>query len=242
MNILESKWLGARIDGLPGEEIAPIINLGSSTGHYRTVEQPHIDEHIFAPCRSRGLTVYHVDVKASPGVDIVGDVLDATFVQTLAARRPRSVIISNLLEHVVDPHSLGKASLKLLPPGGYLFVSGPKDYPYHADPIDTMFRPSISELHDLFPGTRLVDSAIIDSGNWRHWNTAERGRSLRRTAIRMLVPFRRPTQWWALARQTPYIIKHISAFAVVLQKLPEPPPAARVRFSPADAAWGQTGG
>lgn len=152
--------------------------------------------------------------------------LDPAFVETLTGLNARSVIISNLLEHVVDPQSICQASMSLLPPGGYLFVSGPKDYPYHADPIDTMFRPKIAELHNMFPGTRLVDGAIIDSGNWRRWNAAERGRSLGRTVIRLLLPFRRPAQWWALARQTPYLFKHITAFAVVLQKLPEPPSGA----------------
>jgi len=220
MNILEAQWLGQRIAGVPAADLGPIINLGSSTAHYRAVEQPHIDELIFGPCKARHVTVYHVDLKSAPGVDLVGDVLDPAFAEKLSGLNPRSVIISNLLEHVIDPSSICRTSLSLLPAGGYLFISGPKDYPYHADPIDTMFRPTIAELHQLLPGTRIVDSAIVDSGNWRRWNAHERGRSLRRTLMRLLIPFWRPTHWWMLVRQTPYLLKHITAFAMMLEKLP----------------------
>src|SRR5207237_1276028 len=97
-----------------------------------------------------------------------------------------------------------------------------------ADPIDTMFRPSVDEVAALFPGTHVVESAIIDSGNWRDWNAAERGRPLTRALLRLLVPFYRPRKWLELARQSPYIFKHIRSFAVVLRKgvpvLTTPPP------------------
>jgi hypothetical protein len=73
-------------------------------------------------------------------------------------------------------------------------------------------------MHAHFPQTTIVDSAIIDSGNWRQWNIAERGRPLWRTIVRLFVPFYRPAKWWEVARQTPYIFKHITAFALILRK------------------------
>jgi hypothetical protein len=85
--------------------------------------------------------------------------------------------------------------MKILPPRGYIFVTGPHQYPYHLDPIDTMFRPTIDEMHSYFPHTMIIDSAIIDGGNWRQWN-AERGRPLRRMILRLLIPFYRPAKWW----------------------------------------------
>ncbi len=81
-----------------------------------------------------------------------------------------------------------------------------------------MFRPTIPELHAHFPSTEIVDSAIIDSGNWRQWHVSERGRPLGRALIRLMLPFYRPAAWWELARQSPYIFKHITAFAVILRK------------------------
>lgn len=220
MNLLESKWLGERLASIPTDDLSPLLNVGSSTEEFRTRQQPYIDANIFAPLRQRGANVYHADIKAAPGVDLVGDLLDERFLAEIAKLQIRSAMISNLFEHVTIRQQICEVVMRILPPGGYLFVSGPKDYPYHADPIDTMFRPTIDEMHAHFPGTRIVDSAIIDSGNWRQWNVAERGRPLGRTLARLLVPFYRPQKWWELARQSPYIFKHITAFALVLQKQP----------------------
>jgi hypothetical protein len=83
-----------------------------------------------------------------------------------------------------------------------------------------MFRPTIAEVHAHFPHTTIVDCAIIDSGNWRQWNIGERGRSLGRTIARLLMPLYRPTKWWELARQSPYIFKHITAYVLILRKEP----------------------
>jgi hypothetical protein len=218
VNILESEWLGERIARIPDADLFPLLNVGSSTESLRTRQQPHIDANIFAPLRARGGEVWHLDIKAAPGVDIVGDLLDPELRQRVSRMHIRSVMISNLLEHVVARAPICDAVMKILPPRGYLIVSGPKDYPFHADPIDTMFRPTIAEVHVHFPGTRIIDCAILDSGNWRQWNAAERGRSLGRTLARLTLPFYRPHKWWELARQAPYIFKHITAFAVVLQK------------------------
>jgi hypothetical protein len=218
MNLLESKWLGERLSAIPDDQLFPLLNIGSSTLEFRTVTQPYIDHNIFTPLRKRGGTVYHADIKAAPGVDLVGDLLDPVFLAELSKLQIRSAMISNLFEHVTIRQQICDVVMKIVPSDGYIFVSGPHRYPYHADPIDTMFRPSIEEMHAHFPGTRIVDSAIIDSGNWRQWNAAERGRTLGRTLARLLVPFYRPRKWWELARQSPYIFRHIKAFAVVLRK------------------------
>lgn len=220
MNDLESQWLGQRLASIPDDDLFPLLNVGSSTLEFRTKTQPYIDNNIFAPLRSRGGRIYHLDIKPAPGVDIVGDLLDPKFLDQIAHMQIRSAMISNLFEHVTIRKEICDVVMKILPENGYLFVSGPKAYPYHADPIDTLFRPDIPEMHAHFPGTRIVDSAIIDSGNWRQWNPAERGRPLGRTLARLLVPFYRPAKWWELARQSPYIFKHITAFAVVFQKEP----------------------
>jgi hypothetical protein len=220
MNCLESVWLGERLAAIPDGELFPLLNVGSSTLEFRTQTQPYIESNIFDPLRRRGGKVYHLDVKAAPGVDIVGNLLDPGFLEQVSRMMVRSIMVSNLLEHVENRREICDVLMKILPAGGYLFVSGPHDYPFHADPIDTMFRPTIGEVAAHFPGTCVVESAIIDSGNWREWSAAERGRPLRRALARLLVPFYRPKKWLELARQTPYIFKHIKAYAVVLQKQP----------------------
>ena len=218
MNLLESQWLGQRLTAIPDDALFPLLNVGSSTLEFRVLTQPYIDQNIFAPLRARGGKIYHLDLKRAPGVDIVGNLLDPVLLDRITNMQIRAVMISNLLEHVTDRQRLCDAVMKILPAGGYLFVTGPYDYPYHSDPIDTMFRPTIAEMHAHFPHTTILDRAIIDSGNWRQWNTAERGRPLWRSVARLLVPFYRPAKWWELARQTPYFFKHITAFALILRK------------------------
>jgi hypothetical protein len=218
LNLLESQWLGQRLAKISDDELFPLLNVGSSTLEFRTKDQPYIDEYIFAPLRARGGKVIHLDMKAAPGVDIVGNLLLPEFLEQLKGMEIRSVMISNLLEHVTNRQEVCDALMEILPPDGYLIVSGPRDYPYHSDPIDTMFRPTVAEMHEYFPHTTLIDSAIIDSGNWRQWNPLERGRPLGRAIARLLVPFYRPAAWWELARQSPYIFKHITAFGMILRK------------------------
>lgn len=219
MNVLEAQWLGQKLATVQDQDLFPMLNVGSSTLEFRTHTQPHIDKHVFAPLRARGGKIFHLDIKRSPGVDICGDLLDPDFLNSLLDLKVKSIMLSNLLEHVEERDAICRVVEQIVPQGGYLFVSGPADYPYHADPIDTMFRPTINELHGYFPKTTIVESAVIDSGNWRQWNRKERGRSLARTVVRLMTPFYRPAKWLEVARQSPYIFRHITAFAVVLRKV-----------------------
>jgi len=218
MNLLESQWLGAKLATIPDERLFPLLNVGSSTLEFRTKTQPYIDSEVFEPLRQRRGEVYHLDMKPDPGVDLVGNLLDPNFRNSIRKLTIRSAMVSNLLEHVTNREEICETLLDVIPDGGYVIVSGPFRYPYHADPIDTLFRPSIDQVAGLFPGTHMVESAIVDSGNWRQWNVCERGRPLSQSLMRLLVPFYRPKKWLELARQSPYIFKHIQAFAVVLRK------------------------
>src|SRR5260370_9935859 len=203
MNLSESQWLGQRLTAIPDHVLFPLLNVGSSTLEFRTQKQPYIDQNIFAPLRARGGKVFHLDIKDAPGVDIVGDLLHPDFLAKLINIQIRSIMISNILEHVTNREDICHVLLKILPLGGYLFVTGPHNYPYHLDPIDTMFRPTITEMHAHFPHTTIVDIAIIDGGNWRQWNVAERGRTLWHAIVRLLFPCYRSVKWLEVARQAP---------------------------------------
>lgn len=218
MTRLESEWIGRHLSAMPDGALFPLLDIGSSTLEFRTKTQPYIEENIFRPLRARNPNIYHLDMKAARGVDLVGDLLDPAFVKKIDKMQIQSIMISNLFEHVAARQPICDVVMKILNPGGHLFISGPYKYPYHADPIDTMFRPTIAEMHAYFPHTIIVDSAIINSGNWRQWDAAERGRPLGRTILRLLTPFYRPTKWWELARQAPYILWDISAFVLILRK------------------------
>src|SRR5262245_36370569 len=150
MLVQEARWFGARLAELPGPDVFPMLNVGSSTAAFRTRDQPWIDRHLFAPARRKGYVVRHLDQKPDEGVDLVGDLRDGAFLARLAALRFRSVFCSNLLEHLVNREEVARTLVDLIPPGAYLFVSCPYRFPYHPDPIDTLYRPDTGELARLF--------------------------------------------------------------------------------------------
>src|SRR6266436_1168511 len=108
------------------------------------VVQPWIEEQLFRPLRTRGVEVVHVDRRELRGVDVRADLTNHDDVVRLGALHPGALLCCNLLEHVTEPDRLAYHCLELLMPGGLVFVTVPFSYPYHRDPIDTMYRPSPS--------------------------------------------------------------------------------------------------
>jgi hypothetical protein len=47
--VAEARWLGARLSALADDELFPLLNVGSSTLEYRTVDQPHVQQLVFDP-------------------------------------------------------------------------------------------------------------------------------------------------------------------------------------------------
>ena len=150
MRISEAAYIGARLQEIPVEQLSPVLNLGSSNETFRTRTHPHVDREIFFPLVARGARVIHADMKADRGIDLVGDIYDAAFQEECRRLRPKTVVCCNILEHVVDPAEFARIVSALVPIDGYVVVSVPHSYPFHADPIDTLFRPSTSEIVDLF--------------------------------------------------------------------------------------------
>jgi hypothetical protein len=164
MRISEAAYIGARLHEIPVEELSPVLNLGSSNEEFRTLSHPHVDREIFFPLVARGARVIHADLKADRGIDIVGDIYDAAFQEECRRLKPRTVVCCNILEHVTDPASFARIVSALVPVDGYVVVSVPRSYPFHADPIDTLFRPSTSEIVDLFGSelTPVVTHTLTD--------------------------------------------------------------------------------
>jgi hypothetical protein len=162
MRVTEAQWIAEQLSARRPEEISPLLNIGSSTKQFREVRQPHIDALIFAPLRAAGVEVIHTDIKAEPGVDVAGDLLAPSVQDQLRALRPRAALSSNLLEHVTAPGEFARIMASLVVPDGTLVVTVPRSYPYHADPIDTGFRPSPHELAALFPQCELRRGDIVE--------------------------------------------------------------------------------
>ncbi len=130
--------------------ISPLLNIGSSTAAYRSVEKPYIERLLFGPLREQGFAVDHLDLKAGPGIDIQGDILDDALRERLSQRGYRGVLLSNVLEHVRDRAAVAAACEDIVGTGGLILVTVPASYPYHADPRDSLFRPTPEQLISLF--------------------------------------------------------------------------------------------
>lgn len=186
----EARALGQQMQGLPVEAIEPVLNLGSSTERFRTIEQPHIDEEIFAPLRRRGVKILHADLKEAEGVDLVGNVYDLDYQRRMREINPRLIFCSNMLEHLTEREKFVETCDAMLAPGGYLVLTVPHDYPYHQDPIDTYYRPSPSELSDLLPHYECVWSeSVEDSTFGDDWRAMPGSEKLRRIVSLWKAPY-----------------------------------------------------
>jgi hypothetical protein len=191
----EACWLRCALDAFPPRRLSPLLNLGSSSTEIREVVQPWIEDQVFRPLRVRGVEVIHVDMRELPGVDVRADMTDPDDVLRLCELRPGALLCCNLLEHVVEPDRLADHCLDLLATGGLVFVTVPFSYPYHRDPIDTLYRPNPAELGDLFAGARLLDGTIIATGVSYRDAVRERPWLLLRHLWRFPVPFLSLEKW-----------------------------------------------
>ena len=187
---------------LPIEGLSPLLSIGSGTAEFRQERQPWIENEVFAPIERRGASVVHHEYLAGAGVDIVGDLSDPGFLSSLRTLGTRSVLCANVLEHLADVKNPVKAVSDAVVPGGYLIVTVPRAYPYHPDPIDTMFRPSPAEVAALFPELTCVASAEVPCGTLIGYALSTRGKL---TMIRNAVRFSRvePGERRPLRRRRP---------------------------------------
>jgi hypothetical protein len=130
--------------------VSPLLNLGSSTRDFRESAKPHIERELFAPLAAAGIAIVHSDLKQAEGVDLAGDILDPAVLRDLKGRGFKCVLLANLLEHVRDRAAAAAACEEIAGPDGLILATVPSSFPFHADPIDTGFRPTPAELAALF--------------------------------------------------------------------------------------------
>jgi len=223
----EAAWIGDRLRALDAQRRAAargnsfvVLNLGSGSRRFREVSKPYIDAGIFDPLRRRGATVVHADLKHEDGVDVSGDLFDPGIQARLRALQPDVVLACNIFEHLdAGLRRRFPAVLdSLLPAGAVLVITAPYSYPYHADPIDTLYRPSPAEICRLFSGDEVVDATVMKSSSYG----AEfvHGGPLRmvRKLVRLLFPFVRPKRWLSHAHRMLWLFRPYLLTGVVLRK------------------------
>lgn len=215
----EARWLADIIYSLQPNSVFPILNIGSSSKKFRELEQPWIDELLLKPARQNGYSVINVDMKYDIGVDLVGDLCDPVFLQKLSEINIKSVLCSNLLEHVTNREEICQIISSIIPNGGYVFITVPYQYPYHRDPIDTMFRPNIEELSNLFPDFKIVKGEIVTGGYLVQSTTTAPVIYALAMFIRLIVPIYQPLRWFDSLRYALWLFKDISVGCVLLEKI-----------------------
>src|SRR5690606_10581733 len=94
----------------------------------------------------------------------------------------------------------------------------PMSYHYHADPIDTMFRPNPDELAALFPGQTILAKAELTGENyWAHI----RKRPLTlffRHFFRFFMPFLGIEKWKRSMRKLYWLFNDYKVATIVGQK------------------------
>jgi hypothetical protein len=191
----EARWLRCALDPFPPERLSPLLDLGSGSAARREVTQPWVNDQVFRPLRERGVGIIHIDIREFEGVDVLADLTNPTDILRLSGFRPKALLCCNLLEHVREPDRLARHCLDLLSIGGLVFVTVPFSYPYHRDPIDTMYRPSPAELDALFADARLLEGTILGAGETYRDEVRERPWILLRHVLRFPVPFLSLARW-----------------------------------------------
>lgn len=163
MQYLESIWYRDIIEKHINNN-SLILNIGSSTKNFRENIQPHINDNIYVPLQQKNCKIINVDLKQDEGIDFAGDITDPAFLETLKKINPDFILCSNLLEHITEKKVFINSLRTILKNGSYLILSVPHSYPYHPDPIDTLYRPSLQELEKDLPDFTLVSGRVVKCG------------------------------------------------------------------------------
>jgi len=203
----EARWVGERLAAFPPERLSPLLNIGSSTAEFRDTVQPWMGRHIFGPLAAQGVDILHLDAREGSGIDIRADLFDAADFARLRAVPYRALLCCNVLEHVRDPGEFARRCAALVMPGGIIVVTVPRSYPHHADPIDTLYRPTPEEAAALFPATSVVAAETIDVGESYADEVRRRPWLLLRHVARAPAPFL-GLEKWRRSMQKPYWLLH----------------------------------
>jgi hypothetical protein len=185
----EAQWLERLLRPFGPEQISPLLNVGSSTREFREVAQPWTERHLFRPLRERGIKLVHLDSRGGDGIDIRADILSDSDLPRIMTFKPKAILCCNILEHVREPERLARRCMEIVGPGGLIFVTVPRSYPHHRDPIDTMYRPAPDELAELFRPAAMLKGEIVDVGESYRGQVRRRPWILFRHILRFPFPF-----------------------------------------------------
>lgn len=216
----EALWIKNNIEKYYTPAHSPLLNLGSSTLEFRTIEQPYIDELVLKPLLNRNAKIIHTDLKEDKGVDLAGDIYDMQFQQKIKSLGIKSIICTSLLEQVNEPYKAIDILIDFLQKDGIVYLTVPHIFPYHNDPIDNMFRPSPDELSKYIEskGMRVIEKEMIQEPDTFFSFLINRPKLLFITIIRLFTPFYKPRIWWYQFSYLPFYFTKFKVTAIVAIK------------------------
>jgi len=221
MRVEEAVYIKSALDKYARFDESILLNLGSSTENFRKVEQPHIDRELFSQLNLDHFKVIHFDLKEDIGVDISGDIFDLEIQKRLESIKPQFIMCCNFLEHL-DTDLRKKIPFildKLLDVDGVLLITVPYSYPLHLDPIDTYFRPSPSELSNLFLKYKVLDESVIKSNSFFYEYMSYTAFMKIRFVIRLFTPFYKYKEWKSLVHRVFWLFRPYEISCVSLRKI-----------------------
>ena len=220
MLLEEAQWIGNILGRYERHQISPILNMGSGTHYFRTVVQPHIDRYIFEERRKRSIDVVHCDMKMEDGVDIAGDMFDPDCQRRLAVHNFKCILLTNLLEHLHPErrHKVCSILTAIMDKQSLLIITVPFSFPYHPDPIDTMFRPEPTEIAQIFPNFELVSSAIVSSNTYVQVLRTMNAGKVAKSVLRLFVPFYKFDLWLGCMHNLLWLYRPYSVSCLVLAR------------------------
>ncbi|HEU5114898.1 MAG TPA: glycosyltransferase [Candidatus Paceibacterota bacterium] len=107
-----------------------------------------------------GREFVNIDVFPFPEVDIVSDATKLPFKDGSVD----AAVSESVFEHVPDAHEIAREMVRVVKPGGYIYVSAPFIHPYHTSP-DDFNRWTLSGLKHMFKDLEIVEAGVR-SGPW----------------------------------------------------------------------------
>jgi SAM-dependent methyltransferase len=214
----EARWIAGKLGAYTPLQLSPLLNVGSSTSEFRERTQPWTTQRLFAPLATHGVAIVHLDARCGAGIDICADLLEDADFARVRSTRYRALLCCNILEHVRDPAEMARRCAELVTPGGVIVVTVPRSYPRHGDPIDTLYRPTPEEAAALFPGTSVVASEVIDTGQSYRDDVRRRPWILLRHLGRLPVPFLGIEKWTASMHKPYWLLHNYQVSAAILRR------------------------
>jgi SAM-dependent methyltransferase len=153
-NALAHRQIEAAIAQAAPHAHGRLLDVGCGLKPYRGVFAPYVTEHI------------GVDHPGSPHPSSSVDIIASAYAIPLDDASVDTVLMTEVLEHLEDPHSALAESFRLLRPNGLIVLTAPHVWPLHEEPRD-FFRYTPHGLRHLLAQAGFSDIDITPlSGQW----------------------------------------------------------------------------